>query len=168
MERIAPREPDPHTLAGSERRLMAAILELDANDPTVEELHASGFRPSNVALLDVLPLVELAWADGRVSPRERQIVTAAAARRRDVRGSAHTQLAAWLAQRPPDRVFRACRDTLRRSMQDRARSAAAHMRATLESEIALLVSSAGGLLGTDQPVTEEQRTIIRHLFADLG
>jgi hypothetical protein len=168
MECFARREPDPHVLAGSERRLMASILGLDEDDSTIEELHACGFRPSNLALLDVLPLVELAWADGRVSPRERQIVTAAAARRRDVRASAHTQLAWWLAERPPEPVFRACRNTLRRAMRGLARSTAACTRVTLETEIALLTSSAGGLLGTETPIPEEQRRILHHWFADLG
>jgi hypothetical protein len=168
MEHLAPREWDPAALAVSERRLMGAILGLEESDPALEELHASGFRPSNVALLDVMPLVELAWADGRVSPRERQIVTAAAARRRDVRGSAHTQLAWWLAERPPESTFRACRNTLRRAMRSLAGSAAARMRVTLETEISLMTSSAGGLLDTEALVPEAQRTILLHLLADLG
>ena len=167
MDLIDTREPDAGTLEASERRLMGAILGFDPDDPAIEELHASGLRPSTVALLELLPLVELAWADGCVSPRERQLVAAAAARRREVPGSAHTQLAAWLTERPSERIFRASRNTLRRAMQD-ARATAERLRDTLETEITLLMSSAGGLLGGDTPAPEEQRRTVDYLFEELG
>lgn len=168
MENVTWQEPDPRTVSLCERRLMGAMLGLDEGDPAIEELYTSGLRPSTVALLELLPLVEIVWADGSVSPRERQIVTAAAARRRDVGGSAHTQLATWLTERPSEQIFRACRNTLRRVIHDLARSAAVQIRSTLETETALLMSSGGGLLGGDAPAPEAQRRVLERLFAEIG
>jgi hypothetical protein len=167
METGTWREPDPATLLASERRSMAAILGIGEDDPAIDALHAIGFRPSTVALLDLLPLVELAWADGRVSPRERQAVTGAAARRRDVGGSAHTQLGVWLQLRPAESLFHAGRRILGSILSRIDARAADRLRSRLATETALFVSPHGGLLGTEPDVSDDLRRVLHRLRADI-
>jgi hypothetical protein len=168
MELIDAREPDAQTLEASERRFMGAELGLHEDDAALAELHAAGIRPSTLALLDVLPLLELVWADGRVTPRERQIVAAAAARRVGVNGSAHSQLAIWLSERPTDGIFDAGRRTLRQVAGALPRTAVHRLRATLETEIALLVSPSNGLLAVTTAAAGEESGIVQRLLGDLG
>jgi hypothetical protein len=54
----------------------------------------------------VAPLVQVAWADGDVTDRERAVVLDLAAARGVVAGTPpHAQLLAWLQERPPAELF---------------------------------------------------------------
>ena len=152
----------------AERRSMTAILGVEDAEAAVAALHASGFRPATVSLLELLPLVELAWADGNISPRERRILVSAAARRPTVRGSAHTQLTEWLSERPSDEIFKTSRRALRDLLTRVDERVAERTRSTLLAESTLVLSDEGGLLGDETPLTADQRRLLSDLAADLG
>jgi hypothetical protein len=62
-------------------------------------------RETGAAIL-LAPLVQVAWAEGTVTDRERAVVFEVAARRGIEPGSPpRAQLEAWLTQRPPDALF---------------------------------------------------------------
>jgi len=62
-------------------------------------------RETGAAIL-LAPLVQVAWAEGSVTDRERAVVFEVAARRGIEAGSPpHAQLDAWLRQRPSDALF---------------------------------------------------------------
>ena len=67
---------------------------LDTHDAAfLERLQAAGFAPDNLALLHLVPLVEVAWSEGEVTSRERKLILAMAARRGVVAdGPAYGQL----------------------------------------------------------------------------
>ena len=52
-----------------------------ADDSLPTDLQAAGFTPDNLALLHLVPLIDVAWAEGGVEARERQLIVALAARR---------------------------------------------------------------------------------------
>jgi hypothetical protein len=168
MPEITLSEPSPDEFGCCERRSMAALLGIDDSDPAVSALYASGFRPSTVSLLELLPLIEIAWADGAITPRERRILVSAAARRPAVRGQAHTQLNQWLTERPTDEMFQTSRRTLRDLLDRADAEAAARARQTLLAETTLVLSDEGGLLGDDAPMTPAQQRLLSDLAADLG
>ena len=90
------------------------------HDPLLlQELEALGFTPDTVSLLPLVPIVQVAWAEGGVSDDERQLIVEFARGRNILPGSAaDDQLATWLEQRPSEDVFsRATR--LIRAMLDR-------------------------------------------------
>ena len=76
-------------------------------DPEMlQELQALGFTPETAALLPLVPLVQMAWAEGGVSAAERKlIVQIARTRGIDEGGAADSQLAAWLSSAPDASVF---------------------------------------------------------------
>jgi hypothetical protein len=60
------------------------------------------------------PLVQVAWAEGKVTNRERDIVFEIAASRGIDSGSpAHTQLVQWLQNRPPDELFETAMEVMK-------------------------------------------------------
>ncbi len=62
-------------------------------------------RDTGAAIL-LVPLVQVAWAEGSVSPKEREVVFEIAASRGIEAGSAaHQQLTSWLEKRPSDALF---------------------------------------------------------------
>jgi hypothetical protein len=72
----------------------------------IAELEAMGFTPDTVALLPVVPVVQVAWAEGGVSSKERDMVVSFARGRGIQEGSsADAQLNDWLSTRPADEVF---------------------------------------------------------------
>ncbi len=86
----------------------AALKEkLQVDDPELlQEIAGLGITPGTGAALLLAPLVQVAWAEGRVTERERQTVIGLASSRGIQAGSpAHAKLLEWLKERPPDRLF---------------------------------------------------------------
>lgn len=87
------------------RRDMGAKTGL--NDPDlIRELQELGFTPDTVSLLPLVPIVEVAWAEGGIAPEERKLLIELARGRGIEHGSpADRQLADWLDRRPSPEVF---------------------------------------------------------------
>jgi hypothetical protein len=70
------------------------------------ELEQLGFSPETLSLLPLLPVLQVAWAEGAVSPEERKLIEDLARTRGVADGSvADRQLGEWLAHRPAQKVF---------------------------------------------------------------
>jgi hypothetical protein len=93
------------TAEAEARKGLSAGTGLD--DPEMlKELLALGFTPDTVGLLPLLPLVQVAWAEGGVTEPERRMVNTLARARGIAEGSpAGRQLAEWLTSRPDEDVF---------------------------------------------------------------
>jgi peptidoglycan hydrolase-like protein with peptidoglycan-binding domain len=91
--------------AEEEAALARLANAADVSDDTIlRELQQLGYTPETVTLLPIVPLLEVAWADGDVSERERHVIIAAARARGVTAGSAaDRQMTAWLTE-PPSRV----------------------------------------------------------------
>ena len=77
-----------------------------ADAQLLQDLHELGYTPETLSLLHVVPLVQMAWAEGHVSMRERDLIIEAARARGIESGSAADQmLAGWLAARPSGELF---------------------------------------------------------------
>ena len=76
-------------------------------DPQLlNELQALGFTPDTLGLLPLVPVVQVAWAEGGVTAAERAlIVKLARARGIDQGSAADLELADWLDRRPSEDVF---------------------------------------------------------------
>jgi hypothetical protein len=82
-----------------ERHELAAVTRLDPRD--VEALQARGFTPETISLLPLVPLIQVAWAEGAITDDERAMIVQLARARAIAEGSAaDQQLAAWLSERP--------------------------------------------------------------------
>jgi hypothetical protein len=128
----------------------------------LQELEALGFTPDTVSLLPLVPIVQVAWAEGGVSDDERKLILQFARSRNIREGSpADEQLSAWLEQRPSEDVFsRATR--LIRAMLDRpdGRTAAWSIDDLIHhcEEIA---EASGGILGFRKISGEEKALLGR-------
>jgi hypothetical protein len=82
--------------------------KVGVTDPAIiQELTELGFTPETVKLLPLIPVLETAWAEGGVSPEERQLLIDVA-RQRGVEpdSAADQQLVKWLDQQPDASVYR--------------------------------------------------------------
>jgi hypothetical protein len=158
-------EPD---IRDSQRRTMAAMLGVAETHSALADLQEYGFDPCTVSLLELLPIVELAWADGEISPRDRRLLAEAAARRPGIRGRACTQLSHWLARRPPDVMFRLCRRALRGFLEQADVRRASRIRCALRADCGLVVSGGDGLLSETIAASPAQQVLLSALAQELG
>jgi hypothetical protein len=90
-----------------EEIVLALAEHLQVNDPELlRRVIALGVTLDTGPAFLLAPLVQVAWAEGKVTDRERDTVLRLAAARGVEPGSpAHTQLLKWLQERPPDALF---------------------------------------------------------------
>ena len=94
--------------AQAEQRLRELGESMGVTDPEViHELAELGFTPETVKLLPLIPVLEMAWAGGGVTPPERKmVIDVARARGIEEKSAADHQLLEWLDRRPEESVFR--------------------------------------------------------------
>lgn len=129
------------------------------------ELQALGFTPDTVVLLPLVPLVQVAWAEGGVTPAERALIVKLA-RSRGIAESteADRQLAAWLDENPGVEVFeRAMR--LVRAMVDVPAGGTLSADELVE-QCERVAAASGGLFGINR-ISGEERVLLASIAADL-
>jgi hypothetical protein len=94
--------------AKAEQELRELGERVGVTDPEIgRELAELGFTVETVRLLPLIPVLEMAWAEGGVTAPERKMVVDLARSRAVEEGSAaDRQLAEWLDRRPDESVFR--------------------------------------------------------------
>ena len=135
------------------------------SDPALaDELLALGFTADTVSLLPLVPIVQMAWAEGGVSAAERDLIVQFARRRGIADGSAaDAQLSAWMSARPSDEVF-ARAGRLIRAMLD---SGGAGLNADdLVSYCESIASASGGVFGIGK-ISADERKLLSSIAADL-
>ena len=137
-------------------------------DPELlRDLEELGFTPDTIALLPLVPVLQVAWAEGGVSPAERKLIVELARSRGIEAGStADRQLTDWMDRRPTASVFdRATR--LIRAMLDRPGAAAADLSAEGVIKYAESIASAsGGMFGIGR-ISSEERAILENIASKL-
>jgi hypothetical protein len=100
-----------------DQRREALARLIGAGDPAlVDRLLEAGLEPEAFAAFELLPLVEMAWVDGRVEASERLALLEAATDRGVTLGSpAHAQLETWLRVQPAQPLYEAWRSWIGRN-----------------------------------------------------
>jgi hypothetical protein len=92
---------------------LAEHLQVD-NPELLRRVIACGVTLDTGPAFLLAPLVQVAWAEGRVTDRERDTVLRVAAARGVEAGTPpHAQLLAWLQERPSDELFDAAMEVIR-------------------------------------------------------
>ncbi len=105
--------------AESDRQRIGATTGV-ADAQLLQDLQELGYTAETITLLHLMPLVQMAWAEGHVSMRERDLIIEAARARGIEKGSAaDQQLAGWLATRPSEALFTTTLRAIAAMMQSR-------------------------------------------------
>jgi len=154
--------------AAAEEAERALGASAGISDPEVlHELQALGFTPETIALLPLIPVLQVAWAEGGVTPVERHLIEKLANARGIAPGSgADAQLMDWLANKPSEEVFRGAA-RLTQALLESGSSVVANLRADQLVEYCEQVASAsGGIFGLGR-VSADERTLLASIAADL-
>ena len=138
------------------------------HDPAaLQELEELGFTPDTVSLLPLVPIVQVAWAEGGVSAEERSLIEQFA-RERGIEpgGPAARKLASWLEIQPSADVFaRATR--LIRAMLDDPTGVQKELRIEdLIHHCEEIAAASGGVLGF-RKISPEERSLLQQIESAL-
>jgi hypothetical protein len=159
-------------------RLVAKLRELKAKENTREELaRVSGIK--NTAILDrlvelgihsetlvalsIVPLAEVAWADGAIDAKEEQAILDRAAKAGVTPGSpSHELLKSWLERRPEPRLLTAWTQMIQGLSESLTAEQVEALRAGLVERVRAVASASGGVLGVGK-VSSAEAEMIRQL-----
>ena len=154
--------------AEAERVRGALERAVGINDPELlQDLLNLGFTPETVVLLPIVPILQMAWAEGGITPEERDLIVRFARSRGIEAGTpADHQLTMWMTERPAESVFaRASR--LIRAVIDSGSAPAAGLNAEdLVQYCESIASASGGLFGIGR-ISSEERKLLSTIAADL-
>jgi hypothetical protein len=153
--------------AAADRAHSELSAKTGLSDPALlNELEELGFTPETISVLPLAPIVEMAWAEGGVTPAERALLVSLARSRGITEGSAADRLLTeWMVRQPsPDVFARATR--LIRAMLDTQSPAGGTLSADELIKYAESIAAAsGGILGIGKVSAEERATLAKIVAA---
>jgi hypothetical protein len=150
-----------------ERRALGQKTGLD--DPEMlHELQSLGFTPETVSLLPLVPLVQVAWAEGGVSAAERDLIVKLARARGVTEGSAaDRQLSGWLATRPAPEIFTSAARLISALLAVPAAASSGLGADDLVRYCESIAAASGGMFGIGR-ISGDERALLSSIAADLG
>lgn len=133
-----------------------------ADEEILRDLQALGYTPETVMLLHLVPLLQMAWAEGSVSSQERDLILEAARSRGiDKDSAADRQLASWLDHRPSDELFEKTLRAISAILQAQPSDEHAAGQQDLVARLTAIASASGGILGFGKVSPQEQEVLAR-------
>jgi hypothetical protein len=143
--------------------------ELDVHDERVlKALEDLGFTREVLILLHIVPLIQVAWSDGRMDPKERAKILELAASRKIVPGTpAYDRLLPLLESKPPDEAFAACTRVIRAMFPTLSEEDRRGIEQNLPAYAAEVARASGGVLGMGA-VSKKERAVLDRIAREIG
>jgi hypothetical protein len=134
----------------------------------LDNLSALGIGPETLAALSLVPLVEVAYASGRVELNERRAVLSAAEMSGLKSGdTAYKLLEQWLQHRPDPKLFEAWRAYIAALVPTMNPDAADALKKFILDRGTRVAEAAGGFLGIGS-ICKEERQVLDSLATSLS
>jgi len=152
-----------------ERRAARAALAAASHitdDALLDQLMTLGISADTLIALSLVPLVEVAWADGSVEDAEKQAILAAArAAGLDEMSAGHKRLESCLSARPQTGL----KQMWRHYITNICTTLSAEERDTLKTELLrqarCVADAAGGFMGLGSKVSSQEEAVIAEIDA---
>jgi hypothetical protein len=133
-------------------------------DAVLEKLVSLGIKPEIVAALTVVPLVEVAWADGRVDEKERDAVLYAASSH-GIHGDSvqGALIERWLEHKPEPALLEAWRHYIQGLCAKLSPEQRQHFKTEFLHGTRAIAESARGLLGLGRAVSPAEKRVLEQL-----
>lgn len=125
------------------------------DEAVLEQLVALDIGSDTLAALSLVPLVEVAWADGTVDDNERRAILSAA-EDLGINGESANLLDGWLAIQPGSEMLSAWKDYISALVSTMDTGARDNLERELLSRARTVAESAGGFLGIGTISSEEE------------
>jgi len=157
-------------LKGQRERARKELAEATgvSDEKTLNELLELGFDRSTVSLLHLVPLVEVAWAEGFITDRERALIVEAAAARGVSEGAAGWELVTgWLDHRPEEAFFRTATSVIAAMLDSLEPVPRQSSQKDLLELCSLVAGASGGILGFGNKVSQSEQALIERITREL-
>ena len=135
-----------------------------SDDAVLEELIALDIAADTVAALALVPLVEIAWADGSIDDKEQAAILAAAEQSGLEKGGAsHQLLQSWLAARPGQEVRTAWKDYVNALCNTLSAEPRQALKEQVVGRARSVAAAAGGFLGLGSKISGTEQAVLDDL-----
>lgn len=140
-----------------------------SDEEILNDLQGLGYTRSTIEnLLPLLPLVEVAWAEGNVTDKERERVLELAARRGIMPDSPeYQQLTEWLREKPADEFFRRTMRIIRAFLNTLAPAKRSYHRTKVISDCLSVAKASGGLFGFGNKISDVEMEMMEKIIEDM-
>ena len=146
------------------RREALKHVAVVTDDATIDRILDLGITAETWAAVSLVPLVEVAWANGQVEDQERRSVLAAAEANGVTPGSpSYELLDGWLAHRPDGRLMGTWTAYIAMLGAELAPAEKHALRDELMSRARHVAEAAGGFLGLGSKVSVEEKVVLEEL-----
>ena len=140
----------------------------EEDEHALQILVGCGLEPEFCDLLHLAPLVDVAWADNEIQPREKKLLQEIADARGISEGTRPREiLDRWLRRRPADSIFEACEQVVHTMIESLPPDQRDRAIADLEQLIHTVATVSSGLFGMFGHISAEESAVITKLSALL-
>jgi hypothetical protein len=127
-----------------------------------------GITPETAAMLALVPLIEVAWADGRMDVEERKAILDLVSQGGLTRGSPNYELLDhWLARKPAPELLEAWTHYVEGLCEQMTAEERDRFEQWVLDRTRTIAESVGGFLGLTSPISEAERQMIQKLRAAI-
>jgi len=139
------------------------------NTAVLAKLVEMGITSELATSLSIIPLVEVAWADGNVDAKEREAVLAGAAKCGLAKGRLdYEMLESWLARRPPAELREAWAHYIKGLCELLSESERAELKKDLLKRARAVAEASGGFLGITSGISASEKKVLENLESSFG
>ena len=147
------------TVAETNRRQLGEATGI-ADSELLDELFAAGASAETVAAISLVPLILVAWADGKMDPEEREPIVNAAIDQAILSGSPGAELLEhWLNAEPKGELASTWKHYITAIMEQMSDEAKVLLRSDILMRAKAVANASGGILGFGKVSSEEKRVI---------
>jgi len=139
------------------------------DEAVLDRLLELNIDPETLAAMTVVPLVQVAWADGRVEPEERDaIITAAQEAGVKSHHGHYPLLEYWLNEKPSRAMLEAWEHYVEALCKRLSAEEIAELKRDVMTLARKVAQAAGGILGLGNKISKAERTVLDELEKAFG
>lgn len=133
------------------------------DDLVLEKLIALEIRPETIASISLVPLIEIAWADGTIDQKEKEAILSAVGKFGWTADSVNYELLnQWMKKKPDASLLTAWKHYVEALCQKMTDEEVAHFKKEIMEHVTIVAEAAGGFLGIGK-ISVEERNMISQL-----
>jgi len=151
------------------RESLAAASGISDDEDLLDRLAALGIRAQTLAALTLIPLVEVAWADGKMEARERDAILKGAESSGIAPGSpSYGLLEIWTQDRPAQDLMDSWKAYIGALVAELSADQKWHLEERIVGRARAVAEAAGGFLGLGSKVSADEERVLKELEEAFG
>ena len=140
-----------------------------SDEAVLRRLAGLGIRADTLAALTLIPLIEVAWADGKMDAREREaILFGAESTGISKESPSHSLLRIWIEDPPAPALVDAWSEFISALCREFSEEQRGRLQRNLLGRARAVAEAAGGFLGLGSKVSKEEKAVLESLARAFG